>query len=193
MKMGKNPKEWTTFLTGFNIGTFLSLISLVEILMTRSSFKEYCLILAVILVNGVVIGVVLQYLLIHIHLTKNMGRAFYYAGDDIPKRLLEMRNHKLEKTLELMVGINTRVKMNLMILITLMLLLVLSLLLPIIYCYRLDSNMFLFNIGWSCILLMFMLRLVLIMTKNSRYVQFKINHLLDIYQFSNIQFKKEEL
>ena len=46
--MGKNPKEWTTFLTGFNIGTFLSLISLVEVLMTRSSFKEYCIILAVI-------------------------------------------------------------------------------------------------------------------------------------------------
>ncbi|MDB8551380.1 hypothetical protein [Turicibacter sanguinis] len=191
--MGKNPKEWTTFLTGFNIGTFLSLISLVEVLMTRSSFKEYCIILAVILVNGTIIGVVLQYLLIHIHLTKNMGRAFYYAGDEIPKRLLEMRNHKLEKTLELMVGIQTRVKLNLIILIMLVLLLILSLLLPIIYCYRFESDMFLFNIGWSCILLMFMLRLVLIMTKNSRYIQFKINHLLDVHEFNNIQLKKEEL
>ena len=31
------------------------------------------------------------------------------------------------------------------------------------------------------------------MTKNSRYIQFKINHLLDVHEFNNIQLKKEEL
>jgi hypothetical protein len=191
--MRENPKKLTTFLSGFNVGTFFTLISLLEVLMTRPSFGEYFIILAVILVNGIVIGVVNQYLLIHIHLTKNMGRAFYYAGEKIPKRLLEMRDNNIEKTLELMVGIYSRVKLNLMILVCLIFLLILSLGLPIVYCYCFESKMFLFNIGWSMTLLVYMVILVWMMVKNSRYVQFKINGLLDIYEFNKIHLNNEKL
>ena len=41
-----------------------------------------------ILINGTVIGVVLQFLLIHTNLTNNMGKAFYVAGDEIPQKII---------------------------------------------------------------------------------------------------------
>lgn len=188
----KNPKAFSTFLGGFNVGTFLSLISLFDILMSRLSFGEYIVVLTMILTNGVVIGIVLQYLLIHTNLTKNMGKAFYYAGDDIPKRLLEMRGNEVEKTLELLVGISSRVKVNLMVMSILIILLVLTLLLPIFYSYKCYSKMFLFNIGWSSILLILILRLVIVTWTNSQYIRKKISKLLDAHQFNPVQLKNKE-
>lgn len=188
----KNPKAFSTFLGGFNGGTFLSLISLFDILMSRLSLGEYIIVLTMILTNGVVIGIVLQYSLIHTSLTKNMGKAFYYAGDDIPKRLLEMRGNEVEKTLELLAGISSRIKVNLIVLIFLMILLVLTLLLPVFYSYKCYSKMFLFNIGWSSIVLILILRLGIMTWTNSQYIQKKISKLLDAHQFNHVQLKNEE-
>lgn len=188
----KNPKAFSTFLGGFNVGTFLSLISLFDILMSRLSFGEYVMVLTMVLTNGIVIGIVLQYSLIHTNLTKNMGKTFYYAGDGIPKRLLEMRSNEVEKTLELLKDISSRVKVNLMVLISLMVLLILTLLLPIFYSYKCYSKMFLFNIGWSTILVILILHLGIMIWTNSQYIRKKISKLLDTHQFNHVQLKNEE-
>lgn len=190
--MMKNPKAFSTFLGGFNMGTFLSLISLFDVLITRGTFREYFIVLMMILINGTVIGVVLQFLLIHMNLTNNMRKSFYIAGDKIPKRLLEMRGNEISKTLELMAGISIRVKNNLFILCSLIFLLLLTLLLPILYSYKCNSKMFLFNIGWTTILLLFVFRLVWITWKNSQYIRTKISELLDAHHFNHIQLKNEK-
>ena len=71
----KNPKSFTTFLEGFNLGTILSLILLGSILLSSQSIQAYSLIL-LILTCGVVIGVVRQYSLIQLTLMKNMSHSF---------------------------------------------------------------------------------------------------------------------
>ena len=109
-----------------------------------------------------------------------------------PKRLLEMRGNEISKTLELMAGISIRVKNNLFILCSLIFLLLLTLLLPILYSYKCNSKMFLFNIGWTTILLLFVFRLVWLTWKNSQYIRIKISELLDAHHFNHIQLKNEK-
>ena len=90
----ENPKSFSTFLDGFNLGTFLSLLSLVTLLMKSPTIEGYIFITILIIITGIVVGVVRQYLLIQLTLTKNMKHAFMNSGNNIPTRLLEMRNHK---------------------------------------------------------------------------------------------------
>ena len=42
----KNPKSFSTFLDGFNLGTFLSLLSLVTLLMQSPTIQEYMFIMS---------------------------------------------------------------------------------------------------------------------------------------------------
>ena len=70
----KNPKSFTTFLEGFNLGAILALISLGGAFLNSQTIQIYSLILILIVTNGIVVGVVRQYLLIQLTLTKNMTR-----------------------------------------------------------------------------------------------------------------------
>ncbi len=188
----KNPKSFLTFLEGFNLGTFLSLISLLGILMTSRSIQLYSFIIILILTNGMVVGVVRQYVLIQLTLTSNMGVAFKQSKNQIPNRLLEIRNHKKSDALTLLVGISTRLRLNMCMLALLMTLLILSLMLPVIYSYRLGSNMMILSIVWSALFLIYMCKIIKKISKNCTYIQKQITYLLEINQFNRTEFRHKE-
>lgn len=188
----KNPKSLTTFLEGFNLGTILSLISLGGVLLNSQTIQIYSLILILIVTNGVVVGVVRQYLLIQLTLTKNMTRSFKQSKNQVPSRLLEMRNYKLADTLKLLVGISARLRMNMCGVVALMLLLVLTLLLPIIYTYRFASNMTMFSLIWSFVFLIYTFKIIGEINQNYHYLQNQITYLLEIHQFNRSEVRQKQ-
>lgn len=188
----KNPKSFQTFLEGFNWGTFLSLISLGGLLMKSSTIQVYSFIIILIITNGFVIGLVRQYLLIQLTLTKNMKKAFMQSENHIPSRLLAMRGYKIRETLTLLVGISTRLRMNLCGIGTLMILIILSLCLAPIYMYRIQSNMLIFTIGWSVLCFLYLIKLIIQITQNCHYLQHQITHLLEINHYNRREFKQKQ-
>ncbi|MDO4925013.1 MAG: hypothetical protein Q3980_05065 [Turicibacter sp.] len=188
----KNPKSFSTFLDGFNLGTFLSLLSLVTLLMQSPTIQEYMFIMSLIVITGIVVGIVRQYLLIQLTLTKNMKHAFMNSGNRIPSRLLEMRNHKLTDALNLLVGISARLKINMYLSGLLMLLLVLTLLLPTIYSYRIASKILIFSSIWSVVFIINAIKMIFEVSQNCHYLQCQISHLLELHQFSRTEFRQKQ-
>lgn len=188
----KNPKSFQTFLEGFNWGTFLSLVSLGGVLMKSSTIQVYSFIIVLIITNGLVIGVVRQYLLIQLTLTKNMKNAFMESENHIPSRLLQMRSYKLKETLALLVGISARLRLNLCGAGTLMILIILSLCLAPLYMYRIQSNMIIFTIGWSVLCLLYLIKLIVPLFQNCHYLQRQIAYLLQINQYNQSEFKQKQ-
>ncbi|WP_235070250.1 hypothetical protein [Turicibacter sp. TJ11] len=184
----ENPKSFSTFLDGFNLGTFLSLLSLVTLLMKSPTIEGYIFITILIIITGIVVGVVRQYLLIQLTLTKNMKHAFMNSGNNIPTRLLEMRNHKLGDALNLLVGISARLRFNMYLIGALMLLLVLTLLLPTVYSYKIASKILIFSSVWSIIFIINAAKMILEVSHNCHYLQCQIRHLLKLHQFNQTEF-----
>ncbi len=175
----KNPKSFTTFLEGFNLGTILSLILLGSILLSSQSIQAYSLILILILTCGVVIGVVRQYLLIQLTLMKNMSHSFKRSQNQIPKRLLEMKNNKLLDALHLLAGISLRLRMNMggVALLTVLLLMTL-------FTYYFSSKMLIVSLIWNLAFIIYTFKIVSEIKENYYYLQDQINYLLEVNQFN---------
>ena len=180
----KNPKSFTTFLEGFNLGTILSLILLGSILLSSQSIQAYSLILILILTCGVVIGVVRQYLLIQLTLMKNMSHSFKRSQNQIPKRLLEMKNNKLLDALHLLAGMSLRLRMNMGGVALLTVLLLMTLFLPTVYTYYFSSKMLIVSLIWNLAFIIYTFKIVSEIKENYYYLQDQINYLLEVNQFN---------
>ncbi|HAX71966.1 MAG TPA: hypothetical protein DCY20_00425 [Firmicutes bacterium] len=179
----KNPKDISTFLNGFNLGAILTMISMLDVLLKSQNKLEFFVVLFMISINGVVIGIVTQYVLIHSNITRNMVYTFLKSKDKIPTKLLNMRNGHIEKTLKMMAGIRFNIKKNLIILFGLLLLLMLSLCLPILYSYQQASRFVYFGIFWSVLVLLRTMLRSTILINNSRYLVYKMDILFAFYEF----------
>lgn len=180
----KNPRNISTFLSGFNTGAILTTISVADILFLSQDSKRFFAILVMVIINGAVIGVVMQYILIHTNITRNMVFSFINAEHKIPKRLLKLRDGNIGETLKMMSHIQLNIKKNLFVLVGLIILVLLSLCLPIAYGIKMNSNFVIFSIGWSVLLCSRIIIRALIYINNSRYLIIKINHIFDDYQFN---------
>ena len=187
-----NPKSFATFLEGFNVGTILSLIILGSILLKSQSVQAYSLILILILTCGGVIGVVRQYLLIQLTIMKNMSHSFKCSQNQIPKRLLEMKNNKLLDTLHLLVGISLRLRMNMGGVIFLTILLVMTLFLPTLYTYYFSSKMMIVSLIWNMGFIIYTFKMVGEIKKNYYYLQNQTTYLLEINQFNPAQIGQKQ-
>ncbi len=145
----QTEKSSVIFLKAFNTGAFLTLISTLQLLMTSQSVIHYIMVLVMILTNGIVIGLVTQFLRFQMTVTRNMVHAFVQADGHIPPKLLKMRHNNVKETLLMMVGIQANLQKNMMIAGGLMILLMLSIMLPISYSFIKDANTLFFTVGWS--------------------------------------------
>ncbi|MGL4336628.1 MAG: hypothetical protein ACRCST_07020 [Turicibacter sp.] len=177
-----NPKELSTFLRSFNLGAILTTLSISDILFLSQDKTIFFAILFMVIVNGAVIGVVMQYILIHTNITRNMVYAFINSKNQIPEKLLKMRHHNLDETLKMMRNIQLNVKKNVLILMGLFILLILSLFLPIAYGVSMGSKLVIFSIIWSVAFLARILLKSMIFINNSRYLVLKMDIIFKQYQ-----------
>ncbi len=181
----KTEKNMTIFLKAFNLGAFLTLISLIEILMTSETIVHYMIVLIMVLINGLIVGIVTQYLLYHLTITRNMVYSFLQAGDKLPPKLLNMRQNNVTETLMMMVGIKANLKRNLIYSGCLIALLVLSLMLPITYILVQGTHLLWFTVAWSLVIFARMMLRFSILMNNTRFITLKMNQFFDQYEFKS--------
>ena len=149
-----NTKQSTLiFLRAFNTGTCLTLISMVELLMKSESHTQYIAIFMMILVNGLVIGLVTQFLSFQNTVTRNLLRTFLKAKRDVPTRLLRLKNYDMASALYLIEQIKFRTRRHMIVGISLLFLLAFSLLLPILYSWKHQGYLTIFIMCWSSLIL----------------------------------------
>ena len=113
-----------------------------------------------------------------------MSHSFKRSQNQIPKRLLEMKNNKLLDALHLLAGISLRLRMNMGGVALLTVLLLMTLFLPTVYTYYFSSKMLIVSLIWNLAFIIYTFKIVSEIKENYYYLQDQINYLLEVNQFN---------